>query len=80
MMRMRTATVLPKGALSLVLCLLTLAPISLPAQDPLPNTAPLTAQGDLALRMVDDINAYLLRLNSAYVFAIIDGGFRTSID
>ena len=64
MMRMLTASVLPKGALSILLCLSALAPFPLPAQDPLPGTAPLTAQGDLALRMVDDINAYLLRLTA----------------
>jgi dienelactone hydrolase len=42
------------------LYLLTLAPFPLPAQNPLPGTAPLTTQGDLAARMVDDINAFLL--------------------
>src|SRR5438552_2045015 len=47
------------------LCLL--APLRLPAQNPLPGTAPLAAQGDLAARMVDDINAYLLRATTESV-------------
>jgi dienelactone hydrolase len=47
------------------LCLL--APLRLLAQDPLPGTAPITAQGDLAARMVDDINAYLLRATAESV-------------
>ena len=42
------------------LCLLV-AHSRLSAQTALPGTAPLTSQGDLAMRMVDDINAYLLR-------------------
>src|ERR1700681_3220680 len=53
--------------LSTFLCLLALAAFPLPAQNSLPGTAPLTAQGDLALRMVDDINAYLLRATAESV-------------
>ncbi len=42
---------------------LLLALLALPAagQSPLPGTAPLTDQGDLAARMVDDINSFLER-------------------
>lgn len=38
---------------------------SLLAQDPLPGTAPLTIEGDLAARMVDGINGYLIRETDA---------------
>ena len=38
--------------------------LPLAAQTPLPGTAPLTAQGDLAAQMVDGINEYLLRATS----------------
>ena len=48
-----------------LLCLCLLAPLELQAQTPLPGTAPLTAQGDLAIQMVDDINAYLLHAAAA---------------
>jgi dienelactone hydrolase len=41
-------------------CFLALA-IRLGAQNPLPGSAPLTMQGDLAAQMVDGINDYLLR-------------------
>src|SRR5216684_4779790 len=51
----------------ILVCLCLLAPLRLPAQNPLPGTAPLTAQGDLAARMVDDINAYLLRATTESV-------------
>jgi hypothetical protein len=39
-------------------------PATLMAQAPLPGTAPLTAQGDIAAQMVDGINEYLLRATS----------------
>ena len=48
------------------LCLLLAHP-RLPAQTALPGTALLTTQGDLAIRMVDDINAYLLRATAESV-------------
>ena len=35
------------------------------AQSPLPGTAPLTIQGDLAAQMVDGINDYLLQQSAA---------------
>jgi dienelactone hydrolase len=38
---------------------------SLGAQDPLPSTSPLTIEGDLAARMVDGINGYLIRETDA---------------
>jgi dienelactone hydrolase len=47
--------------LSIYVWLVALAPFPLQAQNSLPGTAPLAAQGDLALRMVDDINDYLVR-------------------
>jgi dienelactone hydrolase len=38
---------------------------TLAAQDPLPGTTPLTVEGDLAARMVDGINSYLIRETDA---------------
>jgi dienelactone hydrolase len=58
---------MPKTIISIYLYLLALAPFPLLAQNPLPGTASLTVQGDLALRMVDDINAYLLRATTESV-------------
>ena len=38
---------------------------ALAAQERLPNTEPLTIEGDLAARMVDGINTYLIRETDA---------------
>ncbi len=50
-----------KNRCLLALLLLTRAA----AQSPLPGTAPLITQGDLAAKMVDDINDYLVRQSAA---------------
>src|SRR5437879_3795225 len=52
---------------SSVSCLLLLAAGIVQAAEPLPNTQPLTTEGDLAARMVAGIDKYLMRELAASV-------------
>ncbi len=52
-----------KSRYALLAALMIVAPAS--AQSPLPGTAPLTGSGDLAERMIDDINNFLVKETAA---------------
>ena len=56
-----------KKNIGIALTVLALVPIPLPAQTPLPGTSPLTERGDLAAKMVEGINQYLLRATAESV-------------